>query len=150
MYIYSFYISSFPSLLQVIQWLWKCVEEMTGEDRIKLLQFCTGCSRVPHKGFSHLVSAGGRGNFVVTYMPYHNDDELPTASTWWAMPNLNSQTHFAQHNNTSFFSINMLKLPDYPTYECLCQKLLLAIRCGNQGYAKTWSHSNFWLSIVNI
>lgn len=102
---------------QVISWFWECVGKMDNDDRVKLLQFSTGCCRVPHKGFSHLQNSGGRGQgkFVVTYMPYNDNDELPTAST----------------------CINMLKLPDYPSYEVLEEKLLIAVRCGSQGYAKT-------------
>lgn len=109
------YSGGFSEDSKVIKWFWKCVSEMKNEDRVLLLQFSTGCSRVPHRGFSQLQTAGGKGIFVITYLPYHDDDELPTAST----------------------CINMLKIPEYPNYECLDEKLKIAIRCGSQGYAKT-------------
>ncbi|XP_077970581.1 E3 ubiquitin-protein ligase HACE1-like [Styela clava] len=101
---------------KVVQWFWKSVDSMSSDDRTHLLQFSTGCCRVPHRGFSQLQSAsGGKETFVITYLPYQDNDELPTAST----------------------CINMLKLPEYPSFEFLDEKLKIAVRCGSQGYAKT-------------
>lgn len=37
---------------QVIQWFWEVVNELSQEDRAKLLQYITGSSRVPMSGFA--------------------------------------------------------------------------------------------------
>jgi E3 ubiquitin ligase SMURF1/2 len=46
-------------VMQVIRWFWLAVEAMTTEERIRLLQFTTGCSRVPAQGFKALQSHDG-------------------------------------------------------------------------------------------
>jgi hypothetical protein len=38
-------------------WFWRAVEAMTAEERCRLLQFCTGSSRVPLAGFKALRGA---------------------------------------------------------------------------------------------
>lgn len=44
---------------KVIRWFWLCVENMTNEERVRLLQFATGCSRLPAQGFKALQSNDG-------------------------------------------------------------------------------------------
>jgi hypothetical protein len=44
----------------VIRWFWLIVEEMSQEERIRLLQFVTGCSRLPVQGFKALQSNDGK------------------------------------------------------------------------------------------
>lgn len=44
---------------KVIRWFWLAVEAMSAEERIRLLQFTTGCSRVPAQGFKALQSHDG-------------------------------------------------------------------------------------------
>ena len=44
---------------KVIKWFWKCIEAMSSEERVRLLQFTTGCSRVPAQGFKALMSNDG-------------------------------------------------------------------------------------------
>eukprot|EP00600_Ochromonadales_sp_CCMP1393_P014507 CAMPEP_0175000774 /NCGR_PEP_ID=MMETSP0005-20121125/2777_1 /TAXON_ID=420556 /ORGANISM="Ochromonas sp., Strain CCMP1393" /LENGTH=985 /DNA_ID=CAMNT_0016255611 /DNA_START=378 /DNA_END=3336 /DNA_ORIENTATION=+ len=45
---------------KVIQWFWTAVEAMSHEERIRLLQFTTGCARLPSQGFRALQSTDGR------------------------------------------------------------------------------------------
>lgn len=45
---------------QVIRWFWKAVEGMSNEERVRLLQFTTGCARLPAQGFKALQSSDGR------------------------------------------------------------------------------------------
>ncbi|KAI9912290.1 hypothetical protein PsorP6_008993 [Peronosclerospora sorghi] len=45
--------------LEVIHWFWDVVGTFTDEQRARLLQFATGCSRVPVEGFRALTSASG-------------------------------------------------------------------------------------------
>jgi E3 ubiquitin ligase SMURF1/2 len=45
--------------LEVIQWFWDVVGSFTDDQRARLLQFATGCSRVPVEGFRALTSASG-------------------------------------------------------------------------------------------
>ena len=44
---------------KVIKWFWKAVEAMTVEERVRLLQFTTGCCRLPAQGFKALLSNDG-------------------------------------------------------------------------------------------
>lgn len=45
--------------LEVLQWFWDVVSCFTDDQRARLLQFATGCSRVPVEGFRALTSASG-------------------------------------------------------------------------------------------
>ena len=40
---------------QIVKWFWKIVSELDDKSKRKLLQFCTGCSRVPAEGFGYIV-----------------------------------------------------------------------------------------------
>jgi E3 ubiquitin ligase SMURF1/2/E3 ubiquitin-protein ligase HUWE1 len=44
---------------RVIRWFWMAVEAMGREERVRLLQFTTGCSRLPAQGFKALQSNDG-------------------------------------------------------------------------------------------
>ncbi|CAI5714766.1 unnamed protein product [Hyaloperonospora brassicae] len=45
--------------VEVIQWFWDVLASFTDDQRARLLQFTTGCSRVPVEGFRALTSASG-------------------------------------------------------------------------------------------
>ncbi|XP_078322034.1 E3 ubiquitin-protein ligase HACE1-like isoform X2 [Crassostrea virginica] len=105
---YSGYDENSPQ----IQWFWEVVEGLGQQDRVLLLQFCTGSSRVPFGGFSHLGGGGGPQKFTISQVTYQ-PQLLPTAST----------------------CINLLKLPEYPSKSELKERLMVALQCGSQGYA---------------
>ncbi|XP_005043975.1 PREDICTED: E3 ubiquitin-protein ligase HACE1 isoform X2 [Ficedula albicollis] len=105
------YTSGYERGDQVIQWFWDVVEELSQEERVLLLQFVTGSSRVPHGGFAHIMGGSGLQNFTIAAVPY-TANLLPTSST----------------------CINMLKLPEYPSKEILKDRLLVALHCGSYGY----------------
>ncbi|XP_023958195.1 E3 ubiquitin-protein ligase HACE1 isoform X4 [Chrysemys picta bellii] len=105
------YTSGYEREDPVIQWFWDVVEELTQEERVLLLQFVTGSSRVPHGGFAHIMGGSGLQNFTIAAVPYTRN-LLPTSST----------------------CINMLKLPEYPNKEILKNRLLVALHCGSYGY----------------
>ncbi|XP_052090205.1 E3 ubiquitin-protein ligase HACE1-like [Mytilus californianus] len=65
----------------VIQWFWEIVEDFSQENRVLLLQFTTGSSRVPFGGFAKFVGGGGPQHFTINIVPY-KEHTLPTASTW--------------------------------------------------------------------
>jgi hypothetical protein len=44
---------------KIIRWFWEVLKSYSDEERIRLLQFTTGCSRLPAKGFSALQSNDG-------------------------------------------------------------------------------------------
>lgn len=44
---------------RVIRWFWKAVEDMSQEERVRLVQFVTGCGRLPVQGFKALQSNDG-------------------------------------------------------------------------------------------
>ncbi|XP_027886993.1 E3 ubiquitin-protein ligase HACE1 isoform X1 [Xiphophorus couchianus] len=105
------YTSGYDTEDPVIQWFWKVVRSLTQEERVLLLQFVTGSSRVPHGGFAFLMGGSGLQKFTIAAVPY-TSNLLPTSST----------------------CINMLKLPEYPTQEILRDRLLVALHCGSYGY----------------
>ncbi|TSK34897.1 E3 ubiquitin-protein ligase HACE1 [Bagarius yarrelli] len=105
------YTSGYDLEEPVIQWFWEVVEGLTQEERVLLLQFVTGSSRVPHGGFAFLMGGSGLQKFTIAAVPY-TSNLLPTSST----------------------CINMLKLPEYPSKDILCDRLLVALHCGSYGY----------------
>uniref|UniRef100_A0A7N9AXG4 E3 ubiquitin-protein ligase HACE1 n=1 Tax=Mastacembelus armatus TaxID=205130 RepID=A0A7N9AXG4_9TELE len=105
------YTSGYDPQEPVIQWFWEVVKSLTQEERVLLLQFVTGSSRVPHGGFAYLMGGSGLQKFTVAAVPY-TPNLLPTSST----------------------CINMLKLPEYPSREVLRDRLLVALHCGSYGY----------------
>ncbi|XP_075453648.1 E3 ubiquitin-protein ligase HACE1 isoform X3 [Ascaphus truei] len=105
------YTSGYEREDQVIQWFWEVVQELTQEERVLLLQFVTGSSRVPHGGFAYIMGGSGLQNFTIAAVAY-TSNLLPTSST----------------------CINMLKLPEYPSKEILKDRLLVALHCGSYGY----------------
>ncbi|XP_062395211.1 E3 ubiquitin-protein ligase HACE1 isoform X1 [Sardina pilchardus] len=105
------YTSGYDLQEPVIQWFWELVENFTQEERVLLLQFVTGSSRVPHGGFAFLMGGSGLQKFTIAAVPF-TQNLLPTSST----------------------CINMLKLPEYPSKEVLRDRLLVALHCGSYGY----------------
>ncbi|XP_077145766.1 E3 ubiquitin-protein ligase HACE1 isoform X1 [Ranitomeya variabilis] len=105
------YTSGYDKDDQVIKWFWEVVQELTQEERVLLLQFATGSSRVPHGGFAFIMGGSGLQNFTIAAVAY-TSNLLPTSST----------------------CINMLKLPEYPSKETLKDRLLVALHCGSYGY----------------
>ncbi|XP_075718327.1 E3 ubiquitin-protein ligase HACE1 isoform X2 [Rhinoderma darwinii] len=105
------YTSGYDKDDQVIKWFWEVVQELTQEERVLLLQFVTGSSRVPHGGFAYIMGGSGLQNFTIAAVPY-TSNMLPTSST----------------------CINMLKLPEYPSKEIFKDRLLVALHCGSYGY----------------
>jgi len=84
----------------VIRWLWDILQNhMDPEDMGRFLMFATSCSRAPLLGFKTLYPA-----FCIHRVP--DGVRLPTAST----------------------CANLLKLPDYTSFEVLKLKLTQAIR----------------------
>ncbi|KAK7909689.1 hypothetical protein WMY93_014373 [Mugilogobius chulae] len=104
------YTSGYDQQEPVIQWFWEVVNSLTQEERVLLLQFVTGSSRVPHGGLV-LMGGGGLQKFTIAAVPY-TSNLLPTSST----------------------CINMLKLPEYPSLDVLRDRLLVALHCGSYGY----------------
>ncbi|CAO3619946.1 unnamed protein product [Mucor fragilis] len=78
---------------------WKALESFDNALRMKFVKFVTSCSRPPLLGFKELVPQFCLRNAGV------DQERLPTSST----------------------CVNLLKLPNYPTYQILREKLLYAI-----------------------
>jgi hypothetical protein len=89
----------------VIRWFWLCVEEMTQEERIKLLQFTTGCARLPVQGFKALQSNDGK-------FRKFNIQSIPKSVSSHLSPSL--------PHDTSFFSLLCVEL-DLPESTYLLQ-----------------------------
>ncbi|CAM9207238.1 unnamed protein product [Chrysoparadoxa australica] len=66
----------------VIQWFWDVVEnELTAEERARLLQFCTGSSRLPPHGFKALQSNDGNFRQFSIQSIRRRDTAWPRGST---------------------------------------------------------------------
>ena len=124
----------FSERSDVVQWFWQAVHNFDNEERALLIQFVTGrlqvlcaelamgegtelrmnvtgTSKVPIGGFAALQGMSGLQAFQLHKA--NGCDRLPTAHTCF----------------------NQLDLPDYSAPEILAEKLLIAIREGNQGFA---------------
>ena len=95
----------------VIRWFWEIVEAYPTQDRVLLLQFVTGSSRVPMGGFAALEGAQGPMKFTISRVNVPLD-RLPTASTCF----------------------NLLKFPEYTTKDMLQEKLRIAVFYGSKGF----------------
>lgn len=82
-----------------IIYFWEVVNEMTSQERFKLIKFVTSVSRAPLLGFNSLKPKFGIRNSG------RSNERLPTAST----------------------CVNLLKLPDYKDKEIIRSKLIYAI-----------------------
>ncbi|CAC5366875.1 HACE1 [Mytilus coruscus] len=130
----------------VIKWFWEIVEDFSQENRVLLLQFTTGSSRVPFGGFAKFVGGGGPQHFTIAIVPY-KEHTLPTASTCYIVHGKfvggGGPQHFTiaivpykEHTlPTASTCINMLKMPEYKSKTELHNRLMVALQCGNQGYA---------------
>lgn len=106
----TMYVGYTPTSPQ-IKWFWVVVKSFTKEERAKLLQFCTGTSRVPAQGFELLESSEGYGKFSI-HKERSSADRLPSSHT----------------------CMNQLMLPQYESYKKLRSRLLHAITEGNVGF----------------
>ncbi|EDV27636.1 uncharacterized protein TRIADDRAFT_21320 [Trichoplax adhaerens] len=97
----------------VVKWFWQIVDSYCEEERMRLLQFVTGSSRVPLQGFEALQGslrdATGSRLFTINVVDI-NTDCLPKAHTCF----------------------NRLDFPPYENYDKMLQKLTCAIEetCG--------------------
>ena len=96
---------------KVVRWFWEVVDEMDKEDTARLLQFCTGTSKVPLEGFKALQGISGPQKFQI-HRAYGTQDRLPAAHTCF----------------------NQLDLIEYESKEKLKDRLLLAIHEGEFGF----------------
>ena len=87
------------------------MDELNKEDMARLLQFCTGTSKVPLDGFKALQGISGPQKFQI-HRAYGPLDRLPAAHTCF----------------------NQLDLIEYESKDQLREKLLLAIHEGSEGF----------------
>jgi len=97
------YRSGYHAQHPVIQWFWQAVDRFDNEQKLKLLQFVTGTSSIPHEGFAALRGSNGPRKFCIER--WGTLDALPRAHTCF----------------------NRLDLPPYSSFDVLYEKLLLAI-----------------------
>ena len=98
---------------QVVQWFWEVVEDdFDSEMRARLLQFCTGTSGVPLRGFSHLQGIDGN---IKKFTIQGVDTNL------CAYP----------RSHTCF---NRIDLPVYSTKKELLEKLRISVTTSNTGF----------------
>lgn len=101
-----------PTPGYIKEWFWKMVGEMSNEERILLLKFTTGCSRLGSGGFKTLMGMDGSSGFNIYYLS-NVVDRLPSASTCF----------------------NMLKFCKCSSYQMMKEKFFISIRHGNTGFS---------------
>lgn len=103
LYRHTVYGPGYNEKSPTIQWFWQLLQELDADDLGRFLMFATSCSRPPLLGFKTLYP-----QFCIHLVP--DSSRLPTAAT----------------------CANLLKLPNYRTYEDLKRKVTQAIRaeCG--------------------
>ncbi|KAL7713415.1 HECT-type E3 ubiquitin transferase [Entamoeba marina] len=95
---------------QLVQWFWEIFYEFEHRQKVLLLQFVTGSSKVPLGGFKNLTGNSGIMLFTIQKIP--RCDSLPVAHTCF----------------------NTIDIPDYKSIDTLREKLLFAISECNQGF----------------
>ena len=65
-----------PRWEETVQWFWAAVQGFTSEDMSKFLQFVTGSSRLPARGFADLAHP----ICIRSFDGQHG--RLPSAATW--------------------------------------------------------------------
>eukprot|EP00731_Ephydatia_muelleri_P007254 Em0003g1502a len=96
-----------PKWEETVSWFWVAVQGFTSEDMSKFLQFVTGSSRLPARGFADLC-------YPIRVRSLDGQHErLPSAATCF----------------------NKLLLPTYDSYQHLHSALLTAINEGSQGFS---------------
>lgn len=112
---FKFYTHNLPTELELnnIEWFWEVVEDMKNEDRVRLLQFATGTSRVPAQGFKGLISSDGRvRRFNVAFVGAAQSFLFPKAHTCF----------------------NRLDLPTYESKEVLAEYVNLVVQMDITGF----------------
>ena len=92
-------------------WFWRAVRSFLPEERAKLLQFCTGTSKVPLAGFAALEGVNGVQRFSL-HRDFGSVKRLPSAHTCF----------------------NQLDLPQYESYDELRRQLLKAANECSEGF----------------
>uniref|UniRef100_K3WHY9 HECT-type E3 ubiquitin transferase n=1 Tax=Globisporangium ultimum (strain ATCC 200006 / CBS 805.95 / DAOM BR144) TaxID=431595 RepID=K3WHY9_GLOUD len=112
---FKFYTNNYPTELELsnIHWFWEVIEDMKNEDRVRLLQFATGTSRVPAQGFKGLISSDGRvRRFNIAFAGVNQTSLFPKAHTCF----------------------NRLDLPIYNSKEVLAEYLKLIVQMDITGF----------------
>jgi hypothetical protein len=100
---FKFYTNNYPTELELsnIHWFWEVIEDMKNEDRVRLLQFATGTSRVPAQGFKGLISSDGRvRRFNIAFAGVNQTSLFPKAHTCFNrldLPIYNSKEVLAEY-----------------------------------------------------
>jgi len=96
------------------------VGDLPHQDRVLLLQFVTGSSRVPMGGFAQLLGADGPSKFTISLLKPRTKTATATAL----------ETRLP----TSSTCVNTLKMPAYASKDVLRDRLLTALRFGSKGF----------------
>ena len=100
----TLYKSGYSSESEVVVWFWDIIDSMKNDERLRLLQFVTGTSSIPSRGFAHLQGSDGERRFSI--MRVVDTARLPQAHTCF----------------------NELVLPEYASKEELSEKLSTALQ----------------------
>eukprot|EP00501_MAST-03F_sp_TOSAG23-6_P001473 GSMAST32.ASY1.ANO1.1531.1 assembled CDS len=108
------YVEPFDKEHEVVRWFWSIVEDLSHEQRARMLQFTTGSSRVPVTGFVALKSHNGKSCcFTIAPLKDSQMNPYPVAHTCF----------------------NRLDLPVYQTREELETKILEILEMDVTGFS---------------
>uniref|UniRef100_A0A7S0F765 HECT-type E3 ubiquitin transferase n=1 Tax=Hanusia phi TaxID=3032 RepID=A0A7S0F765_9CRYP len=105
----TLYKSGYSSESDIVCWFWELVRKMDNVERMRLLQFVTGTTAIPSRGFAHLQGSDGERRFSI--MRVVDTRRLPQAHTCF----------------------NELVLPEYDSQDEFESKLLQAMEHVNDG-----------------
>ena len=99
----------------LVAWWWEIVEALDAEHRALLLQFCTGTSRVPVRGFCALEAGTGTiAKFTVRLTELEMAGQLPSAHTCF----------------------NRIDLPRHPSKAALEKAIMTVLSLGSSGFSE--------------
>ncbi|KJE95313.1 HECT and ankyrin repeat domain-containing protein [Capsaspora owczarzaki ATCC 30864] len=103
--------NGFEKTDSVIKWFWEMVQQFPKDQRIMLLQFVTGSSRVPLGGFANLMGVSGKEAFTISKLD-DSVERLPSASTCF----------------------NLLKMPAYSSAAMVVERFQMALAGGSKQF----------------
>ena len=110
---------------KVVRRFWRAVRALSAPQRSALLRFVTAISRPPLAGFAHL-----RPPFMIRLVPFVEAPGAPGRSFWDSVVSVFSDAPAVPVAGTlpsAATCFNLLKLPLYPSFAIMQEKLLRAI-----------------------
>ena len=110
-----------PFSFYLARWFWKAVRKFSQEQKSKLLRFVTSVGRPPLGGFKELNPP-----FTIRLINFQVSENTSVWSSFLLNVGI-ATSNIGGILPTASSCFNLLKLPNYPNYDMLYEKLSLAI-----------------------